>query len=262
MSEITRKTCAACASPFDDVSPSRNRRFCTNRCRCRAKERRRLGRPEADAGPSPSHCVVCSVALVDRKHGTQCCSEVCDQRRRGRLQAGKPVADPPVRGCERCGEPIRRSHWNSTRFCSVNCASAWHLYQRYHAKRPVLERDCLVCGKPISPDEFTNKKYCDRQCAGRNRAPEVVFRYIHARRLLLASGTALHVSRRTLRRLRSGRCSYCPAPAETVDHVVPLNRGGRHAEGNLAPACRSCNSSKGDRYLFEWLVWRKATAAK
>ncbi len=50
----------------------------------------------------------------------------------------------------------------------------------------------------------------------------------------------------------SGPCVYCGSPAESVDHVVPLNRGGWEHESNLAPACGSCNGSKGDRLLVEW----------
>jgi len=51
-----------------------------------------------------------------------------------------------------------------------------------------------------------------------------------------------------------GRCAYCGAAEElTQDHVIPISRGGRHAIGNLLPACRSCNSSKRTRLLVEWV---------
>jgi 5-methylcytosine-specific restriction endonuclease McrA len=35
----------------------------------------------------------------------------------------------------------------------------------------------------------------------------------------------------------------------TFDHLIPLNRGGPHAQWNLAPAHRTCNSRKGDRVV-------------
>jgi 5-methylcytosine-specific restriction endonuclease McrA len=38
----------------------------------------------------------------------------------------------------------------------------------------------------------------------------------------------------------------------TIDHIVPLARGGTNYEGNLTPACRPCNSSKGTLLLVEW----------
>lgn len=43
------------------------------------------------------------------------------------------------------------------------------------------------------------------------------------------------------------RCGYCPAPATTVDHVVPRSRGGRNTWKNTVAACYECNQGKGDR---------------
>ncbi len=50
----------------------------------------------------------------------------------------------------------------------------------------------------------------------------------------------------------SGPCVYCAAPAEHIDHVRPLARGGWEHPDNLVPACAPCNGSKGSRLLTEW----------
>jgi 5-methylcytosine-specific restriction endonuclease McrA len=42
------------------------------------------------------------------------------------------------------------------------------------------------------------------------------------------------------------RCAYCGAPYESIDHVVPLSRGGANVADNVVPACLSCNGSKQD----------------
>jgi 5-methylcytosine-specific restriction endonuclease McrA len=57
--------------------------------------------------------------------------------------------------------------------------------------------------------------------------------------------------------LRDGfECSYCPAVGDessmTVDHIVPVSRGGGHGLDNLCVACKPCNSSKSGRLLSEW----------
>lgn len=41
-------------------------------------------------------------------------------------------------------------------------------------------------------------------------------------------------------------CAYCGKPCErlTMDHVIPLARGGPHVAANIVPACRPCNSRK------------------
>ena len=58
------------------------------------------------------------------------------------------------------------------------------------------------------------------------------------------------------RRLAKGLCHYCQraySPAElTMDHIVPISRGGRSTKGNVVPSCKACNNKK--RYLLpmEW----------
>ena len=61
------------------------------------------------------------------------------------------------------------------------------------------------------------------------------------------------------RRLGRERCGYCeqltPARELTMDHRVPLVRGGRSVRSNLVPACRACNAAK--KYLLpvEWAAY-------
>ncbi|HEX4925985.1 MAG TPA: HNH endonuclease [Bdellovibrionales bacterium] len=52
--------------------------------------------------------------------------------------------------------------------------------------------------------------------------------------------------------LRDGyRCQYCnqsfPPKDLTLDHVIPVSRGGRKEWTNIVTACRRCNQKKGNR---------------
>ena len=49
-----------------------------------------------------------------------------------------------------------------------------------------------------------------------------------------------------------GRCSYCGAKAEEIDHIVPRSNGGTNSSYNLTPACRSCNEKKSSLSLKEF----------
>lgn len=57
-------------------------------------------------------------------------------------------------------------------------------------------------------------------------------------------------------RIARGLCHYCGVrvpPAElTLDHLVPLVRGGRSTKGNCVPACKACNSRKQSLLPTEW----------
>jgi 5-methylcytosine-specific restriction endonuclease McrA len=51
-----------------------------------------------------------------------------------------------------------------------------------------------------------------------------------------------------------GHCTYCSKKAKlTLDHVIPLSKGGKHSKDNVVPACLHCNSSKNNKTLEEWL---------
>jgi len=66
----------------------------------------------------------------------------------------------------------------------------------------------------------------------------------------------LRKSRWWQQRIASGICHYCGrrfAPRElSMDHVVPLSRGGRSTKGNLVPACKGCNTAKKTMLPMEW----------
>lgn len=55
------------------------------------------------------------------------------------------------------------------------------------------------------------------------------------------------VSRRALFARDDHRCQYCSGPADSIDHVMPRSRGGRHDWENVVAACKPCNLRKRDR---------------
>lgn len=57
-------------------------------------------------------------------------------------------------------------------------------------------------------------------------------------------------------RVAQGNCHYCgghfPSKELTLDHIVPLARGGRSTRGNCVPACKECNNRKKHLLPMEW----------
>lgn len=49
-------------------------------------------------------------------------------------------------------------------------------------------------------------------------------------------------------------CSYCGAPADHLDHIVPLARGGENTLDNLTAACGRCNRAKHAKSLLAFLI--------
>lgn len=57
------------------------------------------------------------------------------------------------------------------------------------------------------------------------------------------------------RKRAAGICHHCGGrfqPADlTMDHLVPIIRGGKSTKGNLVPSCKRCNTARKYRMPFE-----------
>ena len=58
------------------------------------------------------------------------------------------------------------------------------------------------------------------------------------------------------RKRSEGICYFChrrfPAKELTMDHLVPLIRGGKSSKGNIVPSCKECNNRKKHMLPVEW----------
>jgi len=56
-------------------------------------------------------------------------------------------------------------------------------------------------------------------------------------------------------KIQSGLCYHChkkvPIKDLSMDHLVPLARGGRTGKNNVVPSCKKCNSEKSFKSLIE-----------
>ena len=77
-----------------------------------------------------------------------------------------------------------------------------------------------------------------------------------ARRTERAKARELRKSRWWQQKTARGRCYYCAKKVAykdfSMDHLVPLARGGRSTKNNLVPACKDCNNRKKSMMPLEW----------
>lgn len=64
-----------------------------------------------------------------------------------------------------------------------------------------------------------------------------------------------------MRKTQKGFCYYCHREVGrkhlTMDHLVPISRGGKSTKGNIVPACKECNNKKKYLLPIEWEEYMK-----
>lgn len=171
--------------------------------------------------------------------------------------------------CEHCGRDFQISPCESakSKFCSVACADA--------AKVVRVGVVCEMCGATFQrvPSRGREAKYCSRACRNNHMSGDgspcwkggaTAFRQ---RRRALKVGNGCEVFGVESVIARDGRACYiCDLWIEqdkdiTLDHVIPLTRGGPHTLHNVRIACRRCNSRKHNKLLSEFVCFLRGEFA-
>ena len=50
-----------------------------------------------------------------------------------------------------------------------------------------------------------------------------------------------------------GKCAYCGADYEILEHVIPVSKGGGTTRDNVVPSCRACNNKKGSKDVMDFV---------
>lgn len=121
-------------------------------------------------------------------------------------------------------------------------------------------RTCPVCGKTFECGTNHNKKYCSTKCqkkvsdtiAGLKRRAQIVIvdKDISLERLYKRDNGICHICGcktdwNDVRVVKGKRYSLRNYP--TIDHIIPISRGGSHSWENVALAHMGCNSAKCNR---------------
>lgn len=173
------------------------------------------------------------------------------------------------RNCDKAFErPFRRG--GTQRFCNAKCRTRFRYLRLNH--RP--EKPCLHCGATIQPGSHSNKDYCSRACKKAVDSVKAVedyrrryktdlayrdrfHRHGHLRRARIQGTRAEPFSPLSVLERDGWVCQICGVEtpkslrgvrvrnAPTLDHIIPLARGGSHTSDNTQCACLRCNTSKG-----------------
>jgi 5-methylcytosine-specific restriction endonuclease McrA len=151
--------------------------------------------------------------------------------------------------CRACVNSRKRA-WNK-----ANPQKVSEMNRKSYLKNPDTFKSAAKLWKQNNPEKAyaSSRSYL-------NSKPGLANSYASARRSKIASGGSFTIRKKFLQKLYSSPCVYCNSfNFIEADHVLPISLGGRHSEGNLVPACRSCNRSKHNDLLIMWKRKRGAS---
>lgn len=239
----TERQCVKCGHTFK----SRSHRTC-DKCRGRS-----------DFSKSRTiDCDGCGTTMACRRGtagpngGRQC--DYCAAFRQAHMMEWLLVAPLPMRQCRHCGTTFQTKNARQV-FCRPDCV-----------RDPDRTRTCLHCSitykpraKTVGRDEHACSPECDKhvQKAIRHRIKE-------RRRSRKRNAYVADVNRLAIFNRDKWTCQLCgrkvdrkkvaPHPrSPSLDHIVPISRGGTHEPANVQLACFGCNSRKGAKPMGEQL---------
>ena len=182
------------------------------------------------------------------------------------LASRKPDRHVEVR-CDSCGTVFnkRRDHVKPHNYCNKACVAISRRKESAKWRDPVQIKEYMR-EYGTKNRERLNAKSRERVSRNRDRRRATQARYRlrnkgAIKRLSAIRRTASHSGsvataaqiERLFKRAHS-RCVYCGLVRPlTLDHVTALTANGTHERQNLVPACKSCNSSKNNRDVVDWV---------
>ncbi|AUR98120.1 HNH endonuclease [Vibrio phage 1.247.A._10N.261.54.E12] len=105
--------------------------------------------------------------------------------------------------------------------------------------------NCVKCNEQMSFDEVRNyEDMCYSCCSSAWRLYEIAHGgkcSANIKRKAIEPATKIYIMN------RDKKCLKCNSVDDlTIDHIIPVSRGGNNHHSNLQVLCRSCNSIKGN----------------
>ena len=234
LSDYQFPTCEYCGKEITEKSHKKGgvRKFCNNECRMAARHPR---------GYQLTTCKYCGKLFREKRYGLNLyCSKKCSASAQAQAAA---VARDEREVLDR----EERDHRDTIlRELQDALAVAEHL--RFRLEH---EKKCAVCGEWFTAKQ-TTYICCSPECSKKRDNAQ------HDHRNSRNGKPDYSITLSRLYRRDGGVCKLCgkelsfdidPQSGDypSIDHIVPLAKGGLHQWDNVQLACRRCNWEKGDQ---------------
>lgn len=169
------------------------------------------------------------------------------------------IEKPAFVSCPVCGDQFPNVRGR------VYCGDKCKCKAAYQRENPETEKNCKWCGAAYSTRSREKSEYCSRRCSkAAYNAAKKFSRSSQRERLLKCTEIDKKVTLPVLIKRDRNTCALCGEPCDlydyditengvvvagerypSIDHIVPISRGGDHVWTNVQLAHRGCNRKKG-----------------
>ena len=232
-------TCIECGEKFQQKPKLNRTAYCSQPCRTRRIRRESYIRKDRE-------CLQCRTVIEHRAN--KFCSPEC--------QSKFNIANPKQRPkeCEGCGVTFN-ARSKKTKYCSNECKSKWAHKRALAAAGPV---HCLTCNNEFIPTPDTYLQFCSDDCKLFAKQASWSASAAKRRAVIYSIPFTERVNTAEIFARDGGICQSCGIKTSkaggkyhkdypTIDHIIPISKGGGHIAANLQCMCLRCNIKKSDK---------------
>jgi len=150
----------------------------------------------------------------------------------------------------RDSDPERNRAWQLTYAKKNRKLKSEKDLKRYYSKK----EEILIKNAEYRKISHERRLEIERSSRAKNKEKNRPFK--NARQSIrnrLVSDSKYVIIYKDLKRIYSQPCFNCGATKnQSLDHKIPLSRGGEHRIGNTITLCQPCNASKNSKTIMEW----------
>lgn len=278
------RVCVYCGIEF--TAHDSRKKYCSRRCKDIAIKNRKGIKCNTNTEPYRKICAYCGRSFETFRDTIKTCSKECSIAYRNHGTNTKRINtveqwvnakqdnfeyvshnnDRIKIRCRRCGTVLERTK-STVRYRNVECEHCKEVEKIVKARQKMMcflialkdaktPRKCECCGKTFTSN-YHSQKYCSERCKKNGKS---------YRRRCRNYGVYYDPSVTRIKVVTRDKniCQICGKTCNpndrrwgslgpdfpTLDHVIPLARGGTHTWQNVQCACGMCNSSKRDLLGF------------
>lgn len=253
--EVLTKKCQCCNKDFETTNNIK--KYCSNKCR---EENNRKTRKDPRSKDRKKNCKYCQSEFIDESKFNKktYCSEECHKM--------WMLENPRhTKICPECNVEFK-TNWKEQKHCSDKCS--FKFLSKHNSKDGIGNNViCISCGKEYKKSAHHAGKFCSRKCFVKFTGIKEVEEYKYKSNLTDASSIRRakrygvkyeNIDPLEIFNRDNWICGICGEKIDkklnypdnmsaTLDHIIPLSKGGTHTKDNVQACHGICNYRKGNR---------------